>query len=367
MSVKNKGPWMHRCLVWLFTVVLGVLVYWLLGFVVDDIGRLPGPDYTALEEQKLDQTLVRRSHDLAKQIEDTQREINDQQTRQRILRDSTNNSQTTMNQLLELQRLSLQKGVTPTDAEREALTESEQLFLDNQRKYQVLNEELARLNESLRELEGKQRAAEKQLEISRRPVRDEFQRLYERHRHWVGMLKLAVLIPLLLIGVGLYLKFRSGTYGVLIYAVGIPVVVKVGFVMHAHFPGPYYKYVLILFTLAIALRVLVYLLRMVAFPKQDWLVKQYREAYEAFLCPICSHPIRRGPLKFMSWTRRSIRRLMIPSSSGDTADEPYTCPACSTPLYEACDGCGNIRHTLLPACEKCGAVKPVERPTGQES
>ena len=32
----HKGPWTHRLLVYFFTVLFGVLIYWLLGFVMRD-------------------------------------------------------------------------------------------------------------------------------------------------------------------------------------------------------------------------------------------------------------------------------------------------------------------------------------------
>jgi predicted RNA-binding Zn-ribbon protein involved in translation (DUF1610 family) len=96
---------------------------------------------------------------------------------------------------------------------------------------------------------------------------------------------------------------------------------------------------------------------MIAFPKRDWLLKQYREAYESFLCPICAYPIRRGPLKYMAWTRRSIRKVSLRASAADTGDDagPYTCPMCATGLFEKCASCSAIRHSLLPACDQCGA------------
>ena len=67
---------------------------------------------------------------------------------------------------------------------------------------------------------------------------------------------------------------------------------RVLFVMHEHFPAIYFKYILIVASLVIALAVLVRLLRTVANPRGDWLLKQYREAYTNFLCPICEFPIR---------------------------------------------------------------------------
>jgi hypothetical protein len=33
------------------------------------------------------------------------------------------------------------------------------------------------------------------------------------------------------------------------------------------------------------------------------------------------------------------------------------CPMCATKLFEECPSCHAIRHSLLPACEKCGAEK----------
>ena len=115
-----KGPWMHRFLVHLFTVVLTVLVYWLLGFIVDDIGNSPGPEYSEVEQRLLDSLLVTKSRDLQSKIADTNRHIRDQRARQEILADSTANSQKTMNQLLEIQKLALQKNAlrTPKNSSR---------------------------------------------------------------------------------------------------------------------------------------------------------------------------------------------------------------------------------------------------------
>jgi transcription elongation factor Elf1 len=122
--------------------------------------------------------------------------------------------------------------------------------------------------------------------------------------------------------------------------------------------------VLIVIALALVARVLVYLLRAMAFPKLDWLLKQYRESYEHFLCPVCNHPIRRGPLKHLFWTRSSVKRLRVPASTADSGEETYTCPVCATALFEECPACKHIRHALLPACSHCGATKQLQPPPG---
>jgi hypothetical protein len=353
-----KGPWMHRFLVHLFTVVLTILIYWLLGFIVDDIGTAPGPQYSEVEARLLDQQLLKTSHDLQGKIADVNRQIRDQKGRQEILADSTANSQKTMNQLLEIQKLALQKDVTPGPDELKSLESSKQLFLENQKQYQVLNEEIAHLNNQLQDLEEELRSVEHQLDEGREPVQREWESEVRSHDLKLAFLKLAALAPLLLVAAWLFLKKRAGLYAPLVYAFGIALLVKIAEVMHEYFPTRYFKYVLILACLAAVVRILVYLLTMIAFPKKDWLLKQYREAYEAFFCPVCEYPIRRGPLKFMFWSRRSIRKIQIPPASNHWTDEPYTCPMCATKLFEECPSCHAVRHSLLPACEKCGAEKP---------
>jgi predicted RNA-binding Zn-ribbon protein involved in translation (DUF1610 family) len=199
-----------------------------------------------------------------------------------------------------------------------------------------------------------------ELESLREPIRAEFEVFQSKHEFKLAVLKLSVLVPLLLLAVVLFLKLRDGTYAPLIYAFGIAVLLKVALVMHEHFPSRYFKYVLILAALAIVVRILVYLLRMIAFPRKDWLLKQYREAYEVFLCPICSYPIRRGPLKYVFWTRRTIKKMAPRSTDETDSEELYTCPTCSTQLYEKCAKCGEVRHSLLPTCQKCGDTKTVQ-------
>lgn len=355
----RKGPFTHRLLVFAFSVVFGMLFFWLLGFVMNDIGTWPGPDLSELEKASLDQNLVQQDESLTEQIEATNREKDELEERQNLLKDSIENSTRTMDQLLEIQRLSLEKASELSPEEQSAMSENIQLFLANQQQYQTYNDEISGLKELLIDLKQQQRENEQRLQTAREPISEQYRTQKERHNLWIAALKLAVLIPLLLIVLLLFLKKRDSTYAPLTYAAATSVAFKVMIVMHEHFPERYFKYILICVLLAVVTWILVRLLRMVAFPNKDWLLKQYREAYEAFLCPVCSYPIRRGPLKYMSWTRRSIRKatLRLPPAESTTTDEAYSCPMCSTRLFEPCESCDAIRHSLLPGCEKCGASK----------
>ncbi len=98
----NSGSWAHRLLVYSFTTLFGLLLFFLLGFVMRDIGTWPGPAYTDIEARLGDQALSREATAIQTQIEEATRSIEGRKQRQTVLRDSTSNSEKTMNQLLEL-------------------------------------------------------------------------------------------------------------------------------------------------------------------------------------------------------------------------------------------------------------------------
>jgi predicted RNA-binding Zn-ribbon protein involved in translation (DUF1610 family) len=341
------------------TLLVGILFYWLLGFIVGDIGSIAGPSWQTVEADRVDSRLLTREQELKREISDTQRTIEDETKLQVVLRDRADNAETTMNRLAELQKLNLQTGVESSDTERQALAESERLFLDTQRRYQEVNERVDGLTGRLRQLESEQRTNSRDLVEARRPARAEYDRLRHRHQLKLGFAKLAVLLPLLAIVVFVTMKHRGRVYMPITYAAGSAIALKVLLVMHDHFPRRYFKYILILAALGAALLALVYLIRMVTYPKRSWLLKQYREAYERFLCPICAFPIRRGPLRFSFWNRRTAKKLTSAPSIPGEQETPYVCPVCGTRLYDECSHCHKVRAALLPACSACGTATEV--------
>ena len=361
---KNAGPWTHRLLIYFFSGLFTILLYWLLGFIVTDIATWPGPDYQQIEKGLVDQTLFSESASLQAQSDETGRAITNWKGRQAVLRDSTSNSEKTMNQLLEIQKLTLQKGVAASADEAKALGESQRLFLTNQTKYQEMNDQIATLSEQLANLQTRQRDVQNRIELHRPAVQEEYNRQQFHHQLRLAAFKLAVLVPLLGVAVWLLFKMRKSLYAPLVYGFGLALLVRVVLVIHQHFPTRYFKYILITVSLLLVGVVLVYLLRALAFPKLDWLLKQYREAYEHFLCPVCAYPIRRGALKYLFWTRNSLKKLAVPTLDSTLPEEPYVCPVCSTRLFETCESCKGIRHSLLPACNHCGAEKPPRPDTG---
>ncbi|WP_437187059.1 hypothetical protein SH668x_000435 [Planctomicrobium sp. SH668] len=358
-AIETRGTWLQRFLIRFFCVCLAVLIYWLLGFVLQDLNSIARPDYSLIEKDKIDGSLLDREVELQALIAENGRELQSETTKQELLRDSTSNAQITMNQLLRFQEKSLENAVTPTSEEQTALAKSQEIFLSNQQQYQDLSIRVGELKATQRELNNESEILAKKLVDARQPIRDEYATQLRRHSLGVCAAKLAILIPILLFSLRLFYVHRNSLFLPVFVAIAVAASIKAMQVMHEHLPARAFKYFLIITFLVIVSRVLVSLIRSISKPAPEFLLRQFREAYETFLCPVCSFPIRRGPLKYLYWTRRTVKKISVAANSGETADEPYSCPSCSTKLYETCSECGRIRASLLPSCEHCGHTNPV--------
>ncbi|HIG28098.1 MAG TPA: hypothetical protein EYQ50_09980 [Verrucomicrobiales bacterium] len=365
-SSKIKGPFINRFAVRFLTLVFGMLIYWLLGFLLSDIASIPGPVFQDYEDRLVDTAVIDQKTRVERRISDLEMEIKNKKEAQDVIEKTSNNLQQTINQILDLQKISIEKEVELSESEQAGLSSSLELFLENQRAYQVINNEvealLAQVHSVRQELEG----IESTLANQGRPARDEYNSAVKTHRLRMASVQLTVLVPLLLLACFLTLKQRKHLYFPLIAGFGIATLIKVTLVVHIYFPSRYFKYVLLLAVIMIIGRFLAYLVRMSAFPKMQWLLKQYREAYERFLCPMCDYPIRTGPRKFLYWTRRTVKKLQATTGNHQQSEEAYTCPSCGTQLFEECGACNQTRHSLLPSCQHCGDEKEIKSTTDRQ-
>lgn len=353
------GSWALRALVIAFSILFGLLCYWLFGFVVRDIDSLEGPNYEEYASAELDPDLSADQERLEKEIEAAELRMETTRRRQNILQDSTRSAEQTMNQLLQFQRLSIERNIAPSAKEQEALASAETQFLENQQQYSELAKQTAQINEELVRLNAEKRTVEDLRLAALEPIDADFAKLAEAHQWRLAAWKLAAIVPLVIAGAAISWRLRTSVYAPMAYAFATAAAVEVFVVMHDHFPERYFKYILIGALLAIVARALVFLLHLIARPRIESIRKQYREAYESFICPVCSHPIRRGPWKFLAWSRRTAKRVQPPIASETASDAPYTCPACATVLYNKCERCGAVRESLLPACSHCGEQRDV--------
>ncbi len=353
---KNKGTWAQRFFVIFLSLVAGILLFWSLGFITEDIGSLRGPDFSEVRAKYVNADLLEKQKSLKENLKDILRNIQNQQEQRKILKDGTDNLQNTINQLLSIQKQSIEKNLDFPPENQQTLNESQKLFLENQKQYQALNKQFTELAGQQHKLEGELASVSGQIDEQNNLALKEFDGLMTRHRWKVAALKLAFMVPIFLVAAWFFLKKRSGTYGPIAYAAFIAAFVRISFIVHEYFPKRYFKYIAISVIIAIVLRLLVYLIKRVVSPKKDLLIKQRQEAYDRNICPICSKPLRIGPLRY-GIRGKSSRLLFAGQVTEAVKQHLYTCPSCGTQLYEKCDKCSDIRHSLLPFCEHCGNEK----------
>ena len=355
---RNKGSRWYRFSIYALSALLAVLLYWLLGFVVRDIGNIAGPDYEAIENQFVDESTRTTLEHLTRERSQLAVQIQNEKSVQEILRQSTNESRSTMNQLIQLHRLSLEKEVKPTEAEQNALSESETLFLSKQAEFQAANERIAGLSELQRTVDQQIQDLDEERSDGVALADEEYRKQSRNHRLKVAGLKLLFVVPVLLLSAWLMLKYRQGAYAPLFGALLIASFSRVGVVINQYFPAEWCRYIATASGIVVVLAFLVHLIRTAASPRADWLLKQYRQAYNQHRCPQCAYPIHRGAMKSATWTSKGPKALVsIPREADDEEEKPYTCPACGEPLFEHCEQCNAIRHSLLPFCESCGHEK----------
>lgn len=355
MSVQPKGPWIIRVAVQLFTALFGLLIFWLLGFVLADLRNAEGPDYATIEREHVDAALVARSNQQTKELEVLDRKIADRQEARTVVAETSRNLQQTIDQLIELERLGIEKGVTFSEENQGRFDDSLALFLDNQRKAQDASREIVELVATKQALEQAKREVDATIEAQRVPARKAYDHARERHRLRQATFQLAFLVPLLGVAGWLFRRRRRSRYFPLVVAFGGAVLFQIFAVIHGYFPSRYYKYILTLSLLAVVTRLLIGLIRTVHEPPLAQRLSRYREGYERFLCPVCEYPIRTGPRQFLFWTRRTVGKVVVGPTAADASLTVYACPACGTSLFEPCASCQTVRHTLLPHCEHCGA------------
>lgn len=356
MHQETKSPKKIRFFISALNVVLALLVYWLLGFMVDDIGNQPGPSLFALQEKYQSPILIKQKDIFNDQYSTLLQTIERKKKQQTIVQGSINSYRDTINQLLELQKASVQKGTDLSPESQQNLKKVTGFYLDSQHQFQGLNRSITNDSRAAHTLQSQIKEIHLQLVKPLEQAQAEYDAQLIKHNIKMAALQLLLLIPLLLISGYFYKKYRDGLYKSMIMAIGIAVILKITMVLHDHFPSRGFKYILIAALIYITICGLLSMLRMVATPKYNWLIKQYQEAYQKIQCPICQFQIRPGILKFIPMPSNQKEPAMAPLNYLETIEE-YTCPSCGEQLFEKCSSCSNLRHSLLLYCDHCGTKK----------
>ena len=329
--MTSTTPRRLRWTIRLLSVLLFFLFMWLQGFVVKDINDQEAPNRGLIAAEHEDSALVEREQELKKNAAQLEREIARQA---QIKVNRTENmavAKDTWNQFSQEHRLYLDSKQTPPTELVGTVQEAQTLYIEATKEFETANRKISELQESQHAVALEKEGMRPELERQRGEAHAAYMELYASHRWQVAAGKLAFVVPLFLIASWLVAKKRKSIYRSILIALLVSSFLRVGIVMHEHFPAEFFKYVGIVAAVVIVLSFLVHALRSAANPKEDVLLRRRREAYQTQRCPDCAYP--------------------VPEESG----KAMACAACGVDLYTTCSSCDEIRHELLPHCRHCGA------------
>lgn len=355
---RAKGTFWTRAGILLLAIVFGVLVYWSVGFVLDDIRVFQRPDRDDFFAKHMDHSLEERLEALNMQMRELEHKhtlINQQRG---FIKDSSAALQIIVDNLFKLKNRDQQ---LITEKQFDQVLASLDKIIKIQDDYKTTAQNYIEITNDKYELQKEIAALKRRIEEKQAAVRALYHEALNRQRIKTTILRMAVLVPLAILCTVILIKKRKSFYRLIWGSTALAVYIKTAVVIHERFPSRYFKYILTICLLGLVGWGFVWVVRRLVRPNLNTLIKQYRQSYERFLCPVCEYPIRRGPRKHLYWTRRTVNKTALSSSMSPTDDEdkPYTCPACSTRLFEKCESCGATRHSLLPTCRECGARKEI--------
>ena len=343
----------------MLATILTFLWIWLLGFLLDDVGRMKPVSYQEFFGAGMPAELLGEVAEMDLEVRTLERKINRQEQIQRDLQRDLETSGEVMRQMMDLQRLALEKGNAPSVAEREALASAQETFLSSQGQYREANQEIQSANATLFALQERRAALNRRKEAAEAPIRKAYEAKVRTRALIEACVRLGILIPLFLLAAAtvrkrwrhpwrpIYLSLLVGTFWAL------------GYEMFEQFPAVYFKYIAIVTAIAITLAFLSWIIRKATSPSPSLVLARNRAANMESVCPVCAFKLSRTPIQAAPSTKR---RGRVPHEPvGPLAPEgrvDFSCPSCGTGLFEACGECSGPRHSLLPFCEGCGAEAP---------
>ncbi|MDP6963441.1 MAG: hypothetical protein QGF46_04670 [Planctomycetota bacterium] len=288
----ESTPRKSTWIIHILTVVLLFLISWLFSFVVDDLNEIGRPNETAILEANVDMDLYSERNNLKSGLKE-------------------------INSSIKSTRESLENIKSASDgANGDDVSIFSKRLIDQETRKSALMAQL--------------RASEDTYNAQYSSYRKQWQISWDKHRFWVAVYKLSFIIPMFVLASWLRSNRRASAIKPVYTALLVASFWHLGIIAHDHFPDEVFKYIAISVGIAIVLAALVHLLRRASAPRDLDLLKLRREAYANKICSCCAFPIS--------------------NANGAV----YTCPSCGTTLFEKCNGCDSVRHSLLPFCGACG-------------
>lgn len=358
---KAKGTFWTRFILLFLATLFGLLIFWSAGFLLDDIRAKGRPNYSEFTDERTSKKMKQELESLKLKLAelDHQHNLIDQQ--RGFIKDSSQSLKITVDHLFNLQDqgqgLISEAQFSQILATLDKIIKIQDTFKETAELYLKTTDERFELSKQIRILE-------KRIADEAEAIRKEYNKVLHNYQIKVAVIQLACLIPLTILCSVLWVKKRESIYRMIYRAAALAIYLKTFQVLQHNFPERHFKYIIVTVMLLLVSWGFVRLMRRQVKPHVETLLKQYKQAYERFLCPVCEYPIRTGPRQFLYWTRRTVHKTALAANATASATEgPYCCPSCGTHLFEKCESCDKVCHSLLPNCQHCGNQKTISGDT----
>lgn len=358
MEIKKlfivQGTRRQRWMMYFLTFLLAYLVHAATSALLSDFTVIPQPNVEQYNKKYLSKETTEQVDKLGEQLTQVNEQLNQAIARRQRLQENAATLKKTIDLLTAQTLANKQSGAQLSPDEVNAKATSLNLFLENQKQDQELGQSIITLTNQQQLVNEQHENAKKALEKQRLPATEEYDKAMEHYRFKVAMMQSGAICLLLIIATLFLLKSQQSKLKLIAIGVFLGIFLQALDTFYLYFPLFYFKYLVMAFLIGLTIHGLRSAIHFAQSNQVEVLLKRYRDAYTCFLCPMCEFPIRRGPMTFAYWTRRSLVNCRIESQHSAADDEPYTCPVCSTNLFKKCKKCQKTRYGLLPACQHCG-------------
>lgn len=355
---RIKSPLGLRIFTWFGGVMLAVLLIWLMGMALHDIGSFREVRRDTYEAQQIPREQVDLQRSLQRKIDVIKRKSQSEREQANLKKEQAETAKQTLTSLVQLERADVEKGVPVSEERQAAVNAAQQRLLDAQDAHNKRIESIAALSAEQADLAAQLRDVDADIQKGRNRANQLYYDEMRKLHFQAGMLKILILLPVVAVAGWFFAKKRKTPLAPIAWSVGAAVLWELISVIHMHFPNKLGKYVFLLTAVLVVLRLLMMLIRSAIRPSVNTLVKRYREAYRKAQCPVCGYPMAIGKAPFARMAQLlATKRFTVAAPAEAGTERPYTCPSCGEPLFEECADCGKLRHSLLPSCTHCGATK----------
>jgi predicted RNA-binding Zn-ribbon protein involved in translation (DUF1610 family) len=341
------------------STTLTFLWIWLLAFLLEDVGRMSPVSYDEIYAAGMPSELVEELSGVDREVRLLERGIERQEQIQGVLKRDMETSGEVMGQMMDLQRLALEKGSVPSEAERDALATAQETFLSSQGQYREANIEIQSANRTLFGLQQRRTGLETRKAAAEAPIQKSYRAKVRVRALMEACVRLGILIPLFLVAAATVRRRWRHPWRPIYQSFLVATFWTLGYEMFEQFPALYFKYIAILTAIGITIAFLAWIIRKSTSPSPSLVLARNRAAYMESVCPVCAFKLSRTPIQGAPAVKRRGQAPQEPA--GPLVPEgrvDFSCPSCGTGVFEACGECSGSRHSLLPFCEGCGAESP---------